>query len=507
MPSSETLTTALPLIIARNPATGAELGRVETTPLDRVSEAVFRAHEAQADWTALAWKQRREVLQRWWSVLARDAEIWAATIRDEVGKPTGEAMGEVVSTLDAVRWTVQNAGRVLADGRIRPGWQRWMFLGPTRLRWRPLGVVGMIGTWNYPLLLNAAPIVQALAAGNGVVWKPSELAPLSGLRLDRSLREAGLPEGLVATVFGGPEVGRALIESPIDKGVFTGGIANGRRVLSELAARGIPALAELSGFDAAIVLPDAPRESTLRALTWAAFLNSGQTCVAVKRVYIIGDARPWAEGLAEQARGLRVGDPASLAVDVGPLISESARDRFDAMIREAVGSGATILAGGRALAGSGWFYEPTVLLAESRAAESALSGSFGPVVLVRGVPDADAAVAATNASHFGLAASVWGRNRRSARAVADRIEAGMVAINDAVTPSASASAPFGGVKASGYGRTRGAFGLREFVQVQAVHERRPGGLRPPLFPYSERFLRLTAFYRWLFHPRGGRSVP
>lgn len=489
-------------LIARNPATGAELGRVEPTPIGVVAEQVGRAREAQEAWGALPWKARRDVLRCWWAGMAREADAWAAAIRDEVGKPIAEAMGEVVATLDAIRWTVKHAGRVLADSRIGSGWQRGMFLGPSRLRWRPVGVVGMIGTWNYPLLLNAAPIAQALATGNAVVWKPSELATMAGLRLDRGLREAGFPEGLVTTVLGGPEVGQALVESPIDKGIFTGGVANGRRVLAELASRGIPAVAELSGYDAAILLPDAPLASTARALAWAAFIGSGQTCVAVKRAYVIGDARRWAETLAGIARGLRIGDPASMAVDVGPLISESARDRFDVMIRDAVAAGAQVLAGGRPLAGSGWFYEPTVLLASDDAPESALAGSFGPVVLVRGVPDADAALAAANASPFGLAASVWGRDRRIARVLADRLEVGMVAINDAVTPSASASAPFGGVKASGFGRTRGELGLREFVQPQTVHERRPGGLRPPLYPYSDRFLRLTAFYRWLFHPRG-----
>ena len=154
----------------------------------------------------------------------------------------------------------------------------------------------MIGTWNYPLLLNAPPIVQALAAGNAVVWKPSELAVLAGLRLQQSFERAGVPEGLVTTVFGGPEVGAALVEAAIDKGMFTGGVENGRRVLGALALRGVPALAELSGFDAAIVLADAPRESTVRALTWGAFVGSGQTCVAVKRVYVVGDAAPVGPG-------------------------------------------------------------------------------------------------------------------------------------------------------------------------------------------------------------------
>jgi acyl-CoA reductase-like NAD-dependent aldehyde dehydrogenase len=334
-----------------------------------------------------------------------------------------------------------------------------------------------------------------------VVWKPSELAALAGERLQRSLEEAGVPAGLVSAVFGGPEVGQALVASAIDKGVFTGGVENGRRVLGELGRRGIPAVAELSGFDAAIVLPDAPLEPTARILTWAAFVGAGQTCIAVKRVYPVDDPRPWAEALADRARSLRVGDPGAGEVDVGPLISESARERFDRTVRSAVEAGARVLAGGSSRTGPGWFYEPTVLLAETAEAESRLAGVFGPVVLVRGVPDADSAVAAANASPFGLAASVWGRDPRAARAVADRLQAGMVGINEAVTPSAHAPAPFGGTKASGFGRVHGALGLREFAQPQVIHARRPGGFRPQLFPYSDRLGRALALYRRLFHPR------
>src|SRR5262249_40957851 len=149
-----------------------------------------------------------------------------------------------------------------------------------RVRFRPYGVIGILGTWNYPFFLNAPAIAQALAAGNAVVWKPSEQAPLAGKRLQDSLERAGFHDGLVAAVHGGPEVGRSLVGSPLDKGMFTGGVDSGRRVLGALASRGIPAIAELSGFDPAIVLPDAAREPTLRALTWGAFVGSGQACVA-----------------------------------------------------------------------------------------------------------------------------------------------------------------------------------------------------------------------------------
>ena len=490
------------ILTARNPSTGEPIATIPATPPESVAGLVARSRSAQSAWSQTAWRERSAALDRWRRALARDADGWARAIRDEVGKPITEAMGEVVASLDAIRWTARYGPRALADERIGPGLQRTLLVPTARLRWRPLGVVGMIGTWNYPLLLNTPPIAQALLAGNGVVWKPSELAPALGRKLEESLVGAGLPEGLVATVQGGGEVGAALVASGIDKGMFTGGIENGRRVLGELGRRGIPALAELSGFDAAIVLPDAPLESTADALAWAAFVGAGQTCIGVKRLLVVGDPTPWAEALVRKARSLRVGDPSRGDIDVGPMISEAARARFDASIREAEAAGARLLAGGRPIEGDGWFYEPTVLLADDPEPEGRLAGCFGPVVVVRGVASGDEAVASANDSPYGLAASVWGRDLREARRLAGRLEAGMVSINDAVAPSAHAAAPFGGVKASGFGRTKGVLGLREFAQPQTITTRGPGGFRPQVFPYSDRLARLMRGYIRFFHRRG-----
>jgi acyl-CoA reductase-like NAD-dependent aldehyde dehydrogenase len=491
------------IVVVRNPATGGEIGRVRATPPGQVAELVARARECQASWSTIAWRERRRVLDRWRRILSRDAEAWAALISSEIGKPRLEAMsGDVISSLDAIRWTVQHAGSALADRWIGPSWQRWLLMPGARRRSLPFGVVGMLGTWNYPLFLNAPPIAQALAAGNGVVFKASEQAALSGARLEESLIEAGLPKGLVAVVQGGPEVGRAVVESAIDKAMFTGGVENGRQVLSALGRRGIPALAELSGFDPAIILPDAPMASTVRCLTWGAFVGCGQTCVAVKRVIVVGDPGPWADALAVAARALRVGDPASPGIDMGPMISSRARERLHAMIRAAVSQGATLLTGGHPLHEEGSFYPPTVLLADSDDAEDALAGAFGPVVIVRGVATNDAAVCAANRSSFALAASVWGRDAREAARVARQLNAGMVSVNDAVTPTAHAAGPFGGGKASGYGRTKGLAGLSEFTQTQVLYSRSTGGFRPQLFPYPSSALleRFLSVYRSIFHP-------
>ena len=485
----------------RNPSTGVEFGRIPTTPLDEVEPLVANAREAQKSWGRLAWKARREFLKRWWQTLARDADTWADAITQEIGKPRAEAIsGDVVATLDALRWTVRHGGNALKPETMRPGHQRMLLMPSGRMTYRPFGVVGIIGTWNYPLFLNAGPIAHALAAGNAVVWKPSELASGVGLRLQRSLETAGLPDGLVSTVFGGGDVGKCLIEAGIDKGVFTGGVENGRRVMAGLAAQGVSTLAELSGFDAAIVLPDAAIEKTLRPLVWGAYVGAGQTCVSIKRVYVVGDAERWAKGLADHAERLRVGDPRQPDIDLGPLISEQARDRFHARIEAAILAGATLLTGGRFAEGPGWFYRPTVLQVETAEAENALAGVFGPVIAVRQFSRVEDAIAATNASDYGLAASVWSNDLGAAARVASQLEVGSVNINDAVTTTMHATAPFGGFRASGVGRTHGPIGLREFAQPSVVFTKRAGGFRPQLFPYGAQPVDgALKLYRWLFH--------
>jgi acyl-CoA reductase-like NAD-dependent aldehyde dehydrogenase len=487
-------------LVSRNPATEAELGRVAATDPSELADLVSRARASQAAWQMKPWRERRAFLERWRKTLSRDADEWVRDISAEVGKPKSEALAEVVTSLDALHWTIRHAGRALGDEAIGAGWQRLLLMSPARLRYRPWGVIGILGTWNYPLFLNAPAIGQALAAGNGVVWKPSELAPLLGQRLQRSLEEAGLPAGLVATVFGGAEAGRALVGASIDKGVFTGGIPNGRKVLQVLAERGIACVAELSGFDPAIVLPDAPLESTVRALSWGAFVGCGQACVAIKRVYVVGDPARWLEALSAQARQLRIGDPAAAMTDIGPLISRTARDQFHAKVQAAIDAGARVVVGGVPQVGPGAFYPPTILATDTDRPEQALAGAFGPVVLVRTVPNAEAAIDAANASEYGLSASVWGRDLRAALAVGERLAVGMVTINDAVTPTGHAAAPFGGMKASGHGRTHGVLGIREFTQAQVVHQRLSGGFRPQLYPYSRRIVQILSAYRRVVHP-------
>ncbi len=224
-----------------NPSSGAELGRIEPTSVAELDTIVARARVAQRAWRTTSWPIRRRLLERFGRELAGQAGAWANALSAEVGKPRGEALaGDIVPAIDAILWTARHGARTLADRRLGRSWQVFLGVPPGRLRRIPFGVIGMIGTWNYPLLLNAPPIAQAIAAGNAVVWKPSEHAWLAGRRLQEGLERAGMPRDLVTAVYGGPELGAALAGASIDKGMFTGGINAGRAVLSTLGQPAFP---------------------------------------------------------------------------------------------------------------------------------------------------------------------------------------------------------------------------------------------------------------------------
>jgi acyl-CoA reductase-like NAD-dependent aldehyde dehydrogenase len=301
-------------------------------------------------------------------------------------------------------------------------------------------------------------------------------------------------------VHGKPEIGQSLALSNVDKIVYTGGVSGGRAVMAAAAQRGVPCCMELSGFDPALVLPDASRPDALRAILWSSFVGAGQACVAAKRIYVVGDdVRSFAHELALAADRLRLGDPSLEGTDVGPMIRESARDRFHETLQVAIAQGAELLTAREPYTGLGWFARPTVILADDNAPEDAIEGIFGPIALVRGFATVESAIDAANRSSLALAASIWTRDRKAARAIASRLHCGVVTINDAVTPTAHASAPFGGSRASGFGRVHGPEGLLEFTQTRSVHARQLGGPRPQIYPYDKRTTRLMDTYVSVCH--------
>jgi acyl-CoA reductase-like NAD-dependent aldehyde dehydrogenase len=468
---------------SRDPATGEVWSRHEPTTSSHVASAIAAARQAQRGWRALDVAQRARVLLRFHGALyERRAEV-AAVIERENGKPPVEALSEVMVTLDFARYYARrNVLRILrpvsrtASGP--PMWRKRVHIGE-----EPYGVIGVISPWNYPLMLSAAIVLPALVAGNAVVLKPSEFTTETGLLLDRLFDDAGLPPDVLQVLPGARATGAALIEQGCDKIFFTGSEATGRKVAVECGARLIPCVLELGGSDAAIVLDDADLERTAEGLVWGRFSNSGQTCVAPKRVFVeSGVYDRFASLLAERVRRLHAGTDRS-AVDLGPLIRPEQTDLVREQLDDALARGAQVAAAGHPVGDH--VFAPVLLTGVTPDARVLREETFGPILPLVRVRDDDEAVSRANDSAYGLSASVWSRNRRRALAVAARLDTGSVVVNDSVIVAGMSDVPHGGVKASGSGRAHGVAGLRECVRTKTVVVERLPRLRQVWwYPYG-----------------------
>jgi len=334
----------------------------------------------------------------------------------------------------------------------------------------PYGVIGIISPWNYPFSLPSVQTLTALALGNAVVLKPSEFTPFSSLELARLLREAGLDPGLLQVVTGEGAAGSALLQSPIDKLIFTGSVATGKKVAQAAAARLLPVVLELGGKDPMVVLEDAEVNVASSAAVWGAFMNAGQTCLSVERCYVHESIyESFLKSCVEKTAKLKVGPGADPTTDVGPMIHQGQLHIVENHVQDAIARGARLLAGGKAQPQLGPnFFAPTILADVDQSMTLMREETFGPVLPVRSFRTEDEAVALANDSEFGLAASVWSRNRKRGEAVARRIHAGTVMVNDLIACFGISEAPHGGIKASGIGRTHGHFGLEEMVWPKYV---------------------------------------
>jgi acyl-CoA reductase-like NAD-dependent aldehyde dehydrogenase len=467
-----------------NPATLEPLGSVPASRPEDVAEAVADARLAAERWAQSSFAERRALLGRVAVAVLDHAEEIAATVTAETGKPLVESYtAELFVALDNLVWAASNAGRVLRAERLRypqphlrhkRGW----------LLYEPLGVVGVISPWNFPFGIPFTQAAFAVAAGNAVVVKPSELAPLSGAWVERLF-----PHGLVRVVQGGGEVGEALVRAPgTAKVVFTGSGETGRRVASLAGERLRPVTLELGGKDPMLVFEDADLDRAVAGALWGAFANCGQVCSGVERIYV---ARPlheaFVEELARRARALRIGRGDELQTELGPLITEEQRARVEELVDDATGRGAEVRLGAARpeVDLPGWFYEPTILTGVEREARIEREEIFGPVVTVTAFGDEDEALRLANGSSFGLGASVWTRDLDRAHRLARRLDAGSVWTNDVSYSYGTGQASWGGTKESGYGRTHSKHGLYELSRVKFADLDRGRVPVPWWFPYDE----------------------
>jgi len=469
-----------------NPATLEPVGVVAVT--DDVAPVVAAAASAQSEWAGSSFDDRRALLERVSRVLvARKAEI-AATVTAETGKPIVESYTtELMLGVEQVAWLAKHVERVLAPERIRYG-IRYLAHKRARILYEPLGVVALIAPWNFPFSIPLSQTASAVAAGNGVVLKPSELTPLSGQWIARVFEDAGAPTGLVGVVQGGPDTGASLVRSPgIAKVVFTGSVENGRRIAAEAADLLRPVILELGGKDPMLVLRDADLDRAVEGAAWGSFANCGQVCVGIERIYVARDVHArFVDALVERTRSLRIGNGGSPDIDLGPLITERQRDRVEDLVAQALERGAEALTGARRpnVGLPGWFYEPTVLAGGDPESRLEREEVFGPVVSVLPFDDEDEAVRLANGSRFALGASVWSRDVKRARRLASCIDAGMVWTNDLGISYGAGSAPWGARKESGTGVTHSKHGLYAMSNVKLVDSDRGRIKVPWWYPYD-----------------------
>jgi succinate-semialdehyde dehydrogenase/glutarate-semialdehyde dehydrogenase len=473
-----------------NPATLEPVGVVAVT--DDVTTIVAAAASAQSAWSRTSFDDRRALLERVTRVLVARKDEIAATITAETGKPIVESYTtELMLGVEQVAWLAKHLERVLAPERIRYGIP-YLAHKRARVEYEPLGVVAVISPWNFPLAIPLSQVAAAVAAGNAVVLKPSELTPLSGEWVARLFVEAGAPPGLVGVAQGAGETGEALVRAPaIAKVVFTGSVETGRGVAAACAELLRPVILELGGKDPMLVLRDADVMRAVEGAAWGSFANCGQVCVGIERIYVARQLHArFVDALAERAQALRIGDGASPDTDLGPLITEAQRDRLEDLVADALERGAEAATGARRpdVALPGWFYEPTVLAGGDPESRLEREEVFGPVVSVLPFDDEEEAVRLANASPFALGASVWSRDVKRARRLASRLEAGMVWTNDLGVSYGAGPAPWAGRKSSGLGVTHSKHGLYAMSNVKLVESDRGRFRVPWWYPYEPRAL-------------------
>ncbi len=471
-----------------NPATLEVVGAVPVTR--DVAAVVAEVARTQEAWARAPLSGRRALLVRVARALLAHADEIAATITAETGKPLVESFSaELLLAAEQLTWLARNLEHVLAPERVRYGIP---YLAHKRAHvvYEPLGVVAIVSPWNFPFAIPLTQCATAVAAGNAVVLKPSELTPLSGDWVARLFAEAG--SELVRVVHGAGETGAALVSARgVAKIVFTGSAQTGRRIAAAAGELLRPVTLELGGKDPMLVLRDADVERAVEGALWGSFANCGQVCVGVERIYVARELFPrFVDALALRARALRIGRGEDLDTDIGPLISEGQRARVEDLVAEAMERGAEAVTGARrpSVGLPGWFYEPTVLAGGDAAARIEREEVFGPVVTVQPFDDEDEAVVLANASPFGLGASVWTRDAERARAVAARLDAGMVWTNDLAYSYGAGPAPWGGVKESGYGRTHSRHGLYELSGIKLVDADSGRVPVPWWYPYGPQVL-------------------
>ncbi len=495
-------------IPVENPATGEIVATVPDLSAAQVAEMAARGRAAQPEWEAYGFEGRARVLLRAQKWVMDNAERIVATIVSETGKTYEDAeLAEIGYAGNAFGFWAKYGPEYLADERVKSS--QVLVKGKKLInRYRPLGLIGVIGPWNYPLTNSFGDCIPALMAGNAVILKPSEITPLTSMLLAEGMRESGLPEHVFQVATGRGETGAALIEH-VDMIMFTGSTRTGRKVAEAAARRLIPASLELGGKDPMIVLSDADLERAANFATYYSMQNAGQTCISIERVYVEEPVYDeFVAKVSEKVRELRVGKPEGPgSVEVGAITFPPQMDTISEHVEDAIQKGARALTGGHQAPGAGRFFEPTVLVDVDHTMKCMTEETFGPTLPIMKVSDADEAVKLANDSPYGLGASVFSRDTARGEAVARRLEVGAANVNDAMINYTVLELPMGGAKASGLGSRHGAGGIRKYCSQQAIVVTPKLAMKKEVFmyPYKSRTTKLLAGFFKFMYGRGKRD--
>jgi acyl-CoA reductase-like NAD-dependent aldehyde dehydrogenase len=503
-----------PMLETVNPATGEVLATFPLQGTREVDAAVAAATDAAVWWAGLDWSGRRVRLLAWKSYLTRYLGRLAQLVHEETGKPLDDAKLEIILAIVHIDWAAKHARRVLRPRRVRSGLVA--INQASFVEYQPLGVIGVIGPWNYPVFTPVGSIAYALAAGNAVVFKPSELTPATGDWLVRSFGEAlsafGEAVPVLQLVTGAGSTGEALARSGVAKIAFTGSAATARKVMAAAADTLTPVVAECGGKDALLVAADADLDAAADAAAWGAMSNAGQTCIGIERVYV-ADAvyHSFLERLTKRVAELRPGsDPAAA---YGPMTSPAQGEIVARHVADALARG-----GRRSVTGftapdlwkEASYVPPTILTDVPEHSMAVTQETFGPTVTVTSVVNLAEAVSFANASRYGLGSAVFTKDRSAGLAAARSLRTGMTSVNSALGFVQVPALPYGGVGESGFGRIHGPDGLREFTRSKAITRQR---MRPLLnvtsFSRSDRDMRrivtlMTLLHGRLYRPRRNR---
>ncbi len=486
-----------------DPATLEIVGEASLASMDECREAIGAAVRAFPLWRALAPAEKERIFRRAKAILLERGLGIAELITREKGSPYPESLiAEVFAALEALDYHSRDLKRTATPERAR---QHLVLLlhKKSAFHFQPLGPTLIISPWNFPFLIPILDSLSAMAAGNTVVLRPSTLTPLSALAIGDILVEAGLPPGVLnVVVCRVPEAEEMITDPRIQTVAFTGSVSTGKRIM-ELASRNLTNLTlELGGKDPMIVLKDADLERSSRGAVWGAFMNAGQSCGSIERVYVAREvADEFVGRVLDLTRNLKVGNPLEPDVDMGPMASPDQLRVVEEHLREAEERGARILFGGKRIPGlPGHFIQPAVLTGVDHSMRIMREETFGPALPVMTFGDPEEALGLANDSRYGLTASVWTTDKRAAARLAERLEVGTVTVNDHMITFAEPGAIWGGVKQTGLGRSHGPYGLHDLVNIKYVcHDYVAKKTQLWWFPYDSGLTDLMEKSLFYFH--------